>query len=883
LGLVPGSRLGPYEILAAIGAGGMGEVYRARDIKLNRDVALKVLPDLVADDPDRRARFEREAQALAALNHPHIAHIYGAEESVNGVQSTTLALVMELVEGQTLADVLTRGPLPVDEAVAIARQVADALEAAHAAGIVHRDLKPANIKVRPDNVVKVLDFGLARIVDVSPLTASAIDSPTVLSPGATVHGVILGTAAYMAPEQARGKTVDKRADIWAFGVVLYEMLTGRRLFDGSDASEIIAAVLRQEIDWTALPDGTAPVVRHLLTRCLERDVNLRLRDIGEARILLTRGEAPHVATTSLPAPRTLAANWTLLLSCVACLAAGATLAWWLRGPAPRPTPLRLSVAPPVSALAHSIRSVHISPDGARVVYWDDASPELLVRDFDSFESRPLAGTEGGRMPFFSPDGEWVGFYAEGKLRKVPVKGGDAIAICDAPTESPGADWSPDGTIYFSPTWTSGLWKVSSAGGQPSRVTAPDETKGEAAHFWPRVLPDGRHILFTIFAGAGLIDAKIGLLDAQSGRVAVLLSGSRPVYAGHGRLAFYHGGGYHVVPFDESTGTVTGSIQAIEEPVRPLDPVGASESYLDIAANGRTVYVPGGASRNTPYSRIVWIDRGGHKELLPFDDYHQSVALAPDGRRAAVTRSAGGELQVWIYDLERGTRDQLTRDGLNFDPHWSPDGARVAYTSVTKGSGSFDVRASAADGSGPASVLLATDQDEFEWSWLPDGHSAVFTMIAPQTGKDVYVMTDGQPQSRRPVIATSVDEELAEVSPDGRFILWVSAGTLYAARYPSLTNRLQLAVRATTPHWSGETSDVLFAQDGRLVSVPYQVRGDAILAGSPVSLFAVPRGPTDLRYSVSKDGQRFLMLENDPSRETAEEIRVLDGGLNPVGR
>ena len=358
---------------------------------------------------------------------------------------------------------------------------------------------------------------------------------------------------------------------------------------------------------------------------------------------------------------------------------------------------------------------------------------------------------------------------------------------------------------------------------------------------------------------------------------MLVEGSRPITFGNHRLAYFHRGGYHVVPFDEATGKVTGAPKAITEGIRPLDPVGSAENYVDAAPGGRMVYVPGSSSRNAPYSRLVWIDRQGRRSPLPFVDYHYTLALAPDQRRAAVTRNASGELQVWIYDLERGTRDQLTRDGMNFDPRWSPDGSRVAYTSLTRSNGSFDLRWSPSDGSAAPTVLLASDQDDFDWTWLPDGRSGVFSTIAAQTGKDVYAMTEGDPSSRHPLIATGVDDEFAEVSPDGRFVLWVSGGTLYAARYPGVSGRVQLAVRASTPHWSADTSEVVFTQDGRLCALPYELRGDAPVLGAMTSLFVMPRGPTDVRYSVSKDGQRFLMLENDPERETAEEIRVIDDG------
>jgi serine/threonine protein kinase/Tol biopolymer transport system component len=888
MALSAGTRLGSYEILGPIGAGGMGEVYRARDSRLNRDVALKVLPAALDDDPERLARFRREAQTLAALSHPNIATIYGVEESASSASSVIHALVMELVEGEDLAQRLERGAIPVDEAVPIARQIADALDAAHEAGIVHRDLKPANVKIRTDGNVKVLDFGLAKALDpvgsgLNSASNTLANSPTIPSPAMTAMGMILGTAAYMSPEQARGTRVDKRADIWAFGVVLFEMLTGRRLFVGDTVSDTLAEVLKGTIDWTALPSDTPPQARRLLARCLERDPRRRLRDIADARLELDDAIAPSSALQlkgSAQSSSSTPSRW--LIACTACVLAGAAGAWYAyRTPAARPSGLRLSITPPF-ARDHVINIVRISPDGRRVVYWDEASPALLVRDLGEFDSRQIPGSEGGRMPFFSPDGLWVGFYANGKLRKVPVNGGDPVTICDVATQSPGADWSPDGTIYFSPTWTSGLWKVASAGGQPVQVTAPERSRIETAHFWPRVLPDGRHVLFTIFRGEGLSDSRIGLLDVTSGQVATVLAGSAPVYLGNGELAFFHLGGYHVVSFDEATGTATGEPRPLTEQIRPLEPTGSPENYLDAARSGRIVYVPG-ASRTAPYSRLVWIDRQGHVDPLPFLDYHNDPDLSPDQRHAAIVRSAAGELHIWIYDLERGTRDQLTRDGANIEPRWSPDGTRVAYTSLTRSNVGYDLRWSPADGSSASSVLLATDQDELRWTWLPDGRSGLFERIRPQTGTDIEVGTLGSPSTSRPLIATGVEDMGAEVSPDGRFVAWRSDDTLYAARYPELTARVQLAVGAAVPHWSASGGEIFYVQDGRLVAVPYRVSASGLIAGTSVPLFTIPRGPTPLRYSVAKDGQRFLMLQSDPSRESTEEIRVLDDGVMALRR
>ena len=588
-----GTRLGAYELTDRLGAGGMGEVWRARDPRLGRDIAIKVLPHEFSDDPERLARFDREARLLASLNHPRIAAVYevgravmpanelsgaiptsGANRAIptseanraiptseanraiptseanraiptsearnltdedsspaarndnvsaarNGTSPdrrrdvTIHYIVMELAAGATLASRLEKGAIPVDDALSIARQIAEALEAAHEKGIVHRDLKPGNVMVDAEGNVKVLDFGLAKAIDTSDSSASVgEEEPTakidpVIARAMTLEGAILGTAAYMSPEQARGRKVDSRADIWAFGVVVFEMLSGRRLFRGETASDTLVLVLTHEIDWNAIPRSTPDGVRRMLARCLQRDPRRRLRDIGDARLeleeALSHSGAAPVASTTRTAPARSSARW--LLACALCIVVGAGSTLLLRtshSTSPRASGVRFSIRGPDGATAPSnaISVIRISKDGRRIVYWDSSKPRLVIRDLSDFSSRFLPGTEGGSLPFFSPDGEWVGFYADGKIRKVAVGGGDPIAICDSPSASPGADWGPDGTILFSPVWISGLWKVPAAGGKPVQITTPDKSKGEAGHFWPRFLPDGKHALFTVFGGRG---------------------------------------------------------------------------------------------------------------------------------------------------------------------------------------------------------------------------------------------------------------------------------------------------------------------------------------------------------------------------------------------
>jgi hypothetical protein len=523
MSLPAGTRLGPYEILTLIGSGGMGEVYRAVDARLNREVALKVLPDLFAADAERLARFRREAQTLAALNHPNIAHVHGLEESASG----TLALVMELVDGEDLAQRLQRGVLPLEDALPIARQIADALEAAHEQGIIHRDLKPANVKVRPDGTVKVLDFGLAKAIDAGESGSAAVaNSPTITSPAMTQAGMILGTAAYMSPEQAKGRVVDKRSDVWAFGCVLYEMLTGRRAFDGEDVTDTIAAVVRGEPNWDAVPADTPSQIRLLLRRCLEKDRKARIPDIGVARFLINETiSMPHPAATGSARPlRTVAIAAALGLTIGAIVTAMTWRAW---SPPPQPeVPARFVFAPPPSQpliIQGNDRDVAIAPDGSFIVYRSgnpaQTQPSLSIRGVNELEPRPMPGTINGRSPFISPDGRWVGFQAGTEIRKVAVAGGPATLITRVSGLPRGASWGDDNYIVFgSPN---GLQRVHADGGEAAALTTPDPNKPEQ-HVLPHVLPGGKWLVFTSFAGTDYLAARLEALEVGTGRRKVLL-------------------------------------------------------------------------------------------------------------------------------------------------------------------------------------------------------------------------------------------------------------------------------------------------------------------------------------------------------------------------
>ena len=558
--LSAGTRLGSYEIQAMLGAGGMGEVYRARDTRLGRDVAIKLLPETFAGDPDRLGRFAREAQVLAAFNHLNIAQIYGFEE---GGPDRPPFLVLELVEGRTLQQLIRDdGRLSVEQALTFARQVAIALDAAHEKGIVHRDLKPANIKITEDGTVKVLDFGLAKAFQDDADGVSSAHSTTV-SPAITQMGIILGTAAYMSPEQARGKPVDKRADIWAFGCVFYEMLTGRQPFAGETVTDILGAIVHKEPDLSVLPPALPPAVTQLLVRCLQKDLKSRLRDIGDAQTALADPQTVPVSGigSAVPAVSNRSRVYAIAAWLIAGIAVGVGAGWLLFRAAADPASSRVSFSWTAPGDL-SISGVAVTNTGDAVVFESD---RLYVRTISDETLRPIPGTEGARNLFVSPDGRWIGFYVRGKIRKIAFSGGDPLDICDVGADTPGAAWSRDGRILFSPGWSAPLHAVDENGGAPTAVSAVDKSAREIGHWWPEFLPDGNTVLFTIWrAGSGINDARIGVLDLRTGRHRVLMPGSFARYLPSGRLLFFHAGAYHIVGFDAREVRVTSDPQRYHE-------------------------------------------------------------------------------------------------------------------------------------------------------------------------------------------------------------------------------------------------------------------------------------------------------------------------------
>lgn len=869
--LAQGSRVGPYEIVSSIGAGGMGEVFRARDSRLNRDVAIKVLPAGFANDRERLARFRREAQVLASLNHPNIAAIFGLEES-NGV----IGLALELVEGEDLAQSLMRGAIPVDEAIVIAKQIAEGLEAAHERGIVHRDLKPANIKITSENVVKILDFGLAKASEGDPANSDSAlaNSPTMARP-MTETGMILGTAAYMSPDQARGKTVDKRSDIWSFGVVLYEMLTGRRLFHGETVSDTLAAVLRQDFDLNALPAATPDSVRRLLERCLDRDGKRRLRDIGEARVTL---EAPSVAGTRAqlkPAPRTRLA-WSVALVSMLGLTAMAWLG--LTRPAQLRRAVRLTFEPPpgVSFDACQTDYITVSPNGEWLAFTGrtaEGRRQVWVRALDSFDAKPLPDSDEPVEFFWSPDSRSIAFGSRGKLKRVEIAGGRAQILADAP-RMVGGSWSHDGVILFVPDYNAGVFRVSADGGEVGPVTKIDTQRGETGHRRPMFLPDDRHFLF-VGGNATTPEVFAGSLDSPEVK-PLLADVSVARYAQPGWLVFARDGELRAQAFDAKTLTLSGEAIPVS-----TDRSGAtmnvdvpdSAAHFMFSDNGTLVW----QRAFKPEYQLVWFDRSGNRLGALGPPLHVSLSMAPrispDGRMVAIqNRDAESDrIGIWVFDLEGGTSTRLSSIPSQF-PQWSSDGKRVAWVSAT--GGVFGIFAKAADGTGEEVLLLkggaGAGGNTFPSDWSADGRFIFYTTRGPKSRIDTWVLPLATGKSY-PLLAGEFDEHTPQISPDGRWIAYRSdvSGTyeiyLQAIREGRLgSQKFRISQNGgSQPRFRGDGRELFYiTPNAQLMAVALEPKGDGVTIGAHQPLFftrTLPAGAAAYyEYDVTNDGQRFLI-------------------------
>jgi len=869
MALTSGTHLGPYEVVGALGVGGMGEVYRASDSRLGRDVALKVLPAAFAGDPDRLMRFEREAKTLASLGHPNIAQIFGIEESdpIGGSGVRVRALVMELVDGETLAERIARGPIALDEALPIARQIAEALEAAHEQGVVHRDLKPANIKVRPDGTVKVLDFGLAKAMDplASQAPGDALNSPTMTSPALTALGLIIGTAAYMSPEQAKGRPVDRRADIWAFGVVLYEMLAGRRGYEAEDVSETLAAVLTREVDYTALPAGIPPKLRALVADCLVRDPKKRLRDIGDARRTIEQliiGAPDEKALPAVSVAPALAPVWRRILPwAIAAIAIGAAaVAWMARSPvraAPQPVVRSRMTMKEFGGL------LALSRDGAKLAYISavENGYQLGVRALDQFQGKLITGSEGGLFPVFSPDGNWLAFVVGGAVphvKKIAAAGGVAITLCEGDLSAGGA-WGDDDTIVF--PGAKGLLRVAASGGTPQPLTTLDAAKHETAHTRPQFLPGGQQLLFTVLA-AGADRPQFAILDLQKGSYRIVApggDGGRYVPTGH--LVYGRGGTVFACPFDVSRGVPTGDEVPVVENVSTNGPVGTSD--FAFADAGVLAYSETSDGSGTT---LAWMDLKGTVQAIPGQVTRQwgTGRLSPDGMRVANGILSGQTSDIWVLDLARGTPTRLTFGGVNGDPIWTPDGRRIVYAGGAGGPNSIFVIP--ADGTGRPVSLVNGEGVLRPTSFSPDGRFLLYSTSEKNLGSRVMVLPmsgDGAAGTPKPLHDVNAPEGQAQMSPDGKWVALTAmdAGTteIYLVPFPGPGPKVRVSAEGgIEARWNSTGRELFFrtasVSNAAVMAVTVQ-SAPALSVGLPRQICRMVSGTT---WDVAPGGTRFLV-------------------------
>jgi serine/threonine-protein kinase len=869
----------------------MGEVYQAHDTKLGRDVAIKVLPANFVNDPERLSRFQREARMLAALNHPNIATIYGLEQS-----GGLTCLVMELVSGETLADRVKAGPLPIEEVLKIGVQIAEALEAAHEKNIIHRDLKPANVKVTPEGKVKVLDFGLAKAFEGDLANGDMANSPT-LSRGATMQGVILGTAAYMSPEQARGKAADKRADIWSFGVVLYEMLTGKRLFHGETVSDTLAAVLTRDPDWSALPPAVPSMVRTLLRRCLARDPRKRLHDIADARIDLEESPAEPMEAEGNSARgrsgRGARPGW--LVAAATALLAG-FLAWKrLSTPAmPHPPVTAFGVALPegVGIPRADAPVLALSRDGRTLVVaaGDAAGQRLYRRSMGRVEIAPIEGTQGADDPVISPDGKFVAFVAGQKLKTVPITGGTPTVLCDSPADR-GIAWSADGRIFFSRSFDTGLMQIPATGGTPTAATKPDLKADERSHRWPDVLPGGKAVLFTVgmLGSPGSYDGSpIAAVDLATGREKILVKGARMArFVPPNHLLFQRESKLYSVRFDPAT------LSVLSDPAVVFEGVGGETSsgagYFSVADDGTLSYAPDNALAQD--SEIVMVSRSGSATPLPLParSYHYP-RFSPDGKRIAFSAGTGPSASflgtdddVWTYDLSSKSLNRLTFEGHDLHPVWSPDARWVAYTSAGGPMLGIQRKLSAGNGS-PESVWQQSDPRIVN-GWTADGMNLVVTSMGRTIG--LWLVPASGKGNPSLLLSDPGGEESwgARLSPDGKYIAYTSFASgnnvVFVQTFPPGGGKWQVSPdNGMMPVWRQDGRELFYVQGDRMMAADVQP-GSAFSAGPPRVLFS---GPYDTRtapvdnFDVSPDGQTFLMVRRaGPSRLVSQVDVVLHFG------
>ena len=838
-----GELLAHYKVTAKLGEGGMGVVYRATDTKLGREVALKVLPDAFARDPERLARFRREAHVLASLNHPNIAAIYGMEER---------AIVMELVEGETL-----RGPLPVEAVVHYARQLTEAIDAAHEKGITHRDLKPANIKVTPEGVIKVLDFGLAKAAEETVAHSDPDLSPT-MTIGATRAGVIMGTAAYMSPEQARGNPVDKRTDIWAFGVVVFELLTGKRMFGGETVSDTLSEVLKSDIDWKALPKDTPPALHRLLRRCLERDRKKRLRDIGEAW-----QEAP-------PAAARFASRWPLIAAGVlAVIATIAILGWYRDSRTVGRSLMRLDVSLGQYPVAINLlgTSLAFSPDGTRIAFVAHGAggrQVLFTRRLDQSKALELSGTQDATSPFFSPDGKWVAFFAGGKLKRISAEGGAPVELCDAPA-SRGGSWGENGEIIACLSIRGGLVRIPSGGGNPVPLTRLDPATKENTHRWPQVLPGAKAVVFTSGTAGEYVSSTIDVASLATGQRKTLQRGAMfGRYLPSGYLAYIQANTMFAAPMDADRLELTGpAVPVLDEVATDL---GVGCAHYTFSETGTLAYLGGkfaAASRS-----IQWLDSSGRiQPLLSKPGIESYPAFSPDGKRLALTVSQAGNRDIWVYEWERDTMTRLTFEpGVDTAPVWAPDGRHIAYASL---SGISWIRA---DGSGGPRLLVESSDNIRPNSFTPDGKLLAYG-AAFNAGADIMTVAlegdAGQPKVGKPEVflKTPFSERYPAFSSDGRWLAYQSDESggfeIYVRPFPGGGGKWQVSTGGgVMPVWSRNGRELFYrTMDNRIMVAAYTAAGETFTAGKP-RVWSDKRFYSQAsfrNFDLAPDGKRFAVL------------------------
>jgi Tol biopolymer transport system component/tRNA A-37 threonylcarbamoyl transferase component Bud32 len=866
-----GSMLGPYEITAPIGSGGMGEVYKARDTRLDRTVAIKVLPSHLADNLDLKQRFEREARAVSSLNHPHICTLYDI-----GEQDGTDYLVMEYIEGESLAERLKKAAVPLDQALRYAVEIADALDKAHRQGVVHRDLKPGNIMLTKSGA-KLMDFGLAKLKASEPSPNASVLSalPTEQRP-LTKEGSILGTFQYMAPEQLEGKDVDARTDIFAFGAVLYEMVTGRRAFEGKSQASLIVAIMEHEpTSMSQLQPMSPPSLERVVKTCMSKDPDERWQSAGDVerqlKWIAEGGTAAGVAAQVVAPTPTL---WKRALTVALALLVGAVVTgvavWSLMRPGPEAV-RRFTINVPATDRLDSGLGIALSADGSELVYvaTHDGVRQLYRRSMDQLNASPIRGTEGASFPFFSPDGEWVGFYGDGQLKKVSLAGGPPVTLCEAGPLWAISSWEPDDTIIFSSETYLGLTRVSAAGGQPDPITNPASDQGEMYHWTPDILPGGKAVLFTVWYGMSAERAQIASYSRDAGERRMLVAGSCPRYSPTGHIVFHREGSLWAVPFDAERLEVTGAPTPIIEGVQ-VESVFYLASFA-LSGDGSLVYVPVTAA--TPERKLVLVDRQGVERPLAetLRDY-RDPRLSPDGRRLAVR--TGGD--VWVLEVARGTLTRLTFEG-GYRPIWSPAGEWVIFASNREGT--LDIFSKAADGSSHAEQLTAGEL-RIPTSVTPDGKTVVFRQSTATTGMDIGMVRLEGDRNPEMLLQTPFDEHTGMLSPDGSWLAYVSDESgreeIYVRPFPR-GGKVQISTEGgTQPMWSRDGKELFYRSDARMMTVAISTE-TGLAPGKPRLLFEgryeMGSGPGS-NYDVTADG-RFVMIRTEESPAPAQINVVLN--------